>query len=184
MFVQAGTLVTLTVKSYRQAFYTITPFGRGRVQTIATYLSQFSQLFQFFTISCEDSVISGGRRLQFRRKSIEGLGNNERGRGGMSFISSKCTSSHLMLSLPTFSWQTQRDLIKGYKDHGNVAGNQELRSPFERIHLWLSTVPTPESSISCPDFLLFLIKELHFLSTTQTVGNPLQKEIVVFPSII
>ena len=102
----------------------------------------------------------------------------------MSFISSKCTSSHLMLSLPTFSWQTQRDLIKGYKDHGNVARTQGLRSPFERNNLLLSTVPTPESSISCPNFLLFLIKELHFLSTTQTVGNPLQKEIVVFPSII
>ena len=184
MFVQAGTLVTLTVQSYHQAFHTITPFGGGRVQTIATYLSQFSQLFQFFTISCEDSVISGGRRLQFRRKSIEGLGNNERGRGGMSFISSKCTSSHLMLSLPTFSWQTQRDLIKGQKDHGNVALNQGLRGHFEPNHIFLSTVPTPESSISCPNFLLFLIKELLFLSTTQTVGNPLQKEIVVFPSII
>ena len=82
MFVQAGTLVTLTVKSYRQAFHTITPFGGGRVQTIARYLSHFSPSFHFFTISCEDSVISGGRRLQFRRKSIEGLGNNERGEGG------------------------------------------------------------------------------------------------------
>ena len=147
MFVQAGTLVTLTVKSYRQAFHTITPFGGGRVQTIATYLSHFSQPFQFFTISCEDSVISGGRRLQFRRKSIEGLGNNERGRGGMSFISSKCTSSHLMLSLPTFSWQTQRDLIKGYKDHGNVARNKGLRSPFERIHQLLSTLHSPHSRV-------------------------------------